>query len=145
MRLQVPQAIVDRIERQARREAPLECCGYLGAVSVGNSFEIKEAYLMTNVDRSPTHYSLEPEEQFAVVRRAREQGLEIAAVYHSHPESAARMSEEDLRLAYDETKIFLIYSIPDRNLRGYRIKDHQVVAEVPVQIMNTPVHGAVHE
>ncbi len=132
MTIRIPRDIADRIRAQARREAPAECCGYLGTVDG----TVRTIYPMTNVDGSPTHYTLDPQEQFDVVRMARDAGEEITAVYHSHPTSAARMSDEDLRLAYDHTILYIIYSIPDNHLRAYRVADHHVAEEWIVELFD---------
>ncbi len=135
MELRIPREIVDSIAAQARREAPNECCGYLGATPVAEDrWEILRAFPMTNADRSPTHYTLDPQEQFSVLSHAREEGLSLVAVYHSHPETPARMSEEDLRLAYDDSTVYVIYSIPEDEINGYRVKDHRVVGRVAIRI-----------
>ena len=66
---------------------------------------------MTNIDNEPDHFSFEPKEQFAAVKDARNQGLSLMAVYHSHPETPARPSQEDLRLLKDPNMIYVIVSL----------------------------------
>lgn len=91
---------------------------------------------MTNVDESKEHFALEPKEQFAVAKRMRAVEERMLAVYHSHPETPARPSEEDIRLAYQPDVVYLIISLaspvgPD--LRGFWIRDGAVEpAEVEV-------------
>lgn len=132
MGLKIPRRILSQIESQAIREQPLECCGYLGA----SNGRISTAYPMTNADASPTHFTLKPEEQFAVVKQARSAGEEIVAVYHSHPETPARMSEEDLRLAYDTSVVYAIFSLLNGEFNAFRVEDHRVVATVPVEVID---------
>jgi len=122
--------LLDRIIAQAAAEAPNEACGYLA----GSGGEASLAIPMRNADASPEHYSFDPAEQFAAVKQARTSGLDLIAVYHSHPATPARMSEEDIRLANDTTVVYLIYSIAQGTLKGFRVSRDKVVSEVPVEV-----------
>lgn len=99
--------VLEQIIEQARREQPNEACGYL----LGRGEEISVNHPMTNADHSPEHFSFVPQEQFAAVRAAREQGLKIIGNWHSHPATPARPSDEDIRLAYDENITYFILSL----------------------------------
>ncbi|MHB1462470.1 MAG: M67 family metallopeptidase [Armatimonadota bacterium] len=126
--IQLPAAIFDDIIQHARELAPVECCGLLA----GNSIEVSRHYRLTNIDDSPEHFSLDPKEQFAAVKDARPLGLDIIAVYHSHPASPARMSEEDLRLAFAPGFRFVIVSLLDADhpiLKCFIVVDGQSVEE----------------
>ena len=123
--------ILARIIEQARAEAPNEACGYLA----GQGGRAKLAIPMRNVDASPEHYSFDPGEQFAAVKEARAEGLDLIAVYHSHPATPARMSAEDIRLANDASVVYLIYSLANEQLKGFRVSREKVVSEVPVEVV----------
>jgi proteasome lid subunit RPN8/RPN11 len=82
----IAQNIVDQIIAHACREAPIEACGYLG----GMDDRITAIYEMKNIDGREDHFSFEPQEQFAAHKKARQAGLKIIGVYHSHPVTPAR-------------------------------------------------------
>lgn len=126
--LKINQDIFDAIVNHARNEAPFEACGYLG--EDGDGLVIKH-YPLTNVDASEEHYSLSPEEQFAAVRQMRAAGLKLRAIYHSHPASSARPSEEDIRLAYDPDISYVIVSLaePQATVKSFRIRGAVVETE----------------
>lgn len=128
--LRVPLQVVKEIATQAREEAPNEACGYLA----GTDGTVRKRYPMTNVDASPEHFSLDPKEQFAVLKQAREGGLALLAVYHSHPETPARMSNEDIRLANDTSTIYLIHSLLNGETRGFTVDREKNVTEIPVEV-----------
>lgn len=128
--IRLPKGIVDEIAAQANAEAPNEACGYLA----GTDGTVRKRYPMTNVDASPDHFTLHPKEQFAVLKQAREAGLTLLAVYHSHPETPARMSDEDIRLANDPNTIYLIHSLLDGGTKGFTVDRDKSVTEVPVEI-----------
>lgn len=119
--LKISKDIVDMIFAQAKEEAPIEACGYLA----GKDGVVVRHFAMTNIDKSTDHFSLDPAEQFNVLKAARNEGLEIIGVYHSHPESPARLSAEDLKLAVDPNMIYVIASIKDNVniIKAFRIKE----------------------
>ena len=56
----------------------------------------------------------------------------MLAVYHSHPESPARPSEEDIRLALTPGVSYVIVSLQDPGqpvIRSFRISDGVVTLE----------------
>ncbi len=93
----------------ARKAAPIEACGLLA----GTGERAATCYVLTNADASPEHYSMKPEEQFAAIRDMRAAGLKMLAIWHSHPASPARMSAEDMRLAYTPDIVYVIASLAD--------------------------------
>ena len=131
----IRKSIAENIFRHAEREAPVEACGYLA----GQEGVVTRDYPMTNVDGREDHFSFDPQEQFTVHRAAREEGLRILAVYHSHPASPARPSPEDIKLAYDPTLVYVILSLLDgkRIIRGFHIRQG-TVEEEPFVIEENP-------
>lgn len=126
--LKIPQHIHDDIIAHAREGLPLEVCGILG----GSGDTVEAIYRVTNSDASNEHFSMEPKEQFAVVKDMRIKGVKMLAIYHSHPETPARPSEEDIRLALTPGVSYVIVSMmaPDApTLRSFRISDGQVEKE----------------
>jgi len=125
--LRIPQEIIDDLFNHAQTGLPEEVCGYLA----GTGREVIRQFRLTNIDHSNEHFSFDPAEQFQVVREARKAGLEILANYHSHPETPARPSQEDIRLAFDPNISYVIVSLaaelPD--VKSFRIKNGEVEKE----------------
>lgn len=123
----IPQNIQSDLIAHAREGLPEEVCGYL----TGTDKEVLKQYRLTNMDHSAEHFSFDPAEQFQVMREARKEGHSILAVYHSHPATPARPSEEDIRLALDPNISYIIISmaaeIPD--VKSFRIKNSEVERE----------------
>jgi proteasome lid subunit RPN8/RPN11 len=130
--MKISKGILEMIYEQAEAEAPLEVCGYLA----GKEGVITSHYKMTNVDKSETHFSLDPKEQFEVAKSVRADGSDLIAVYHSHPASPARPSEEDIRLAHDSSIIYVIVSLENekRTCGAFTIKNGMVTPE-PLDIV----------
>lgn len=125
--MKIPKPIVTEIFEQAQSEAPLEACGYLA----GNDDLVHKFYPMKNVDQSPEHFSFDPQEQFKILKETREKKLDLIAVYHSHPETPARPSKEDIRLAFDSQISYIIVSLLDEqpDIKSFKIKDGLVTPE----------------
>jgi [CysO sulfur-carrier protein]-S-L-cysteine hydrolase len=126
--IRIPKAIHDDIIAHAREGFPLEVCGILG----GRDGIVEKIYRMTNTDASNEHFMMDPKEQFAVVKDLRAGGLEMLSVYHSHPESPARPSEEDIRLALTPGVSYAIVSllVPETPvLKSFRITGGKVEPE----------------
>lgn len=131
MKLTIRQHIHDAMLDAARKAAPLEACGLLG----GADGVATEFYELTNVDASGEHYSMKPEDQFAAVKDMRGKNARMLAIWHSHPATPARMSEEDLRLAYTPEVVYLIQSLADPadpDLQGFRVAN---ACPIPVDIV----------
>jgi len=125
--LTIPQAIYDAIIAHARKDFPLEACGILG----GTEGVVSECYPMANTDQSNEHFTMEPKEQFAVIKDLRAKGKEMLVIYHSHPETPARPSEEDIRLALTPGVSYLIVSLAGAapEVKSYRIEKGRVRLE----------------
>ena len=105
--LEIPRDIFDLMIEQARAEAPIEACGILA----GKAPRVRKLYRMTNADHSSDHFLMEPAEQFQVAKEIRAAGLQMLAIYHSHPQTPARPSAEDIRLALTPGVIHVIVSL----------------------------------
>lgn len=103
----------DTILEHCVRGLPNEACGLLAGTIEGEVKRIEKVYLLTNIDESNEHFSMDPKEQLAAVKDARSNGLSLIGNFHSHPESPSRPSEEDKRLAYDSTMEYLILSLQE--------------------------------
>lgn len=125
MSVTITEMAYQSILAQARKDAPVESCGYL----LGPDKETAtENFPMTNIDHSEEHFSFDPKEQFAAVKYARKNGLKIVGNWHSHPASPSRPSEEDKRLAYDPNILYFILSLVAEQpvLNAFRIVDGEV-------------------
>lgn len=132
LKLEIPTNIFERMVAQAKALAPIEACGILA----GKDNKAEKLFEMTNADNSSDHFMMGPKEQFAVVKDIRSAGLEMLAVYHSHPETPARPSAEDIRLALMQNVIYVIVSLQDAHsvdVKGFCIENGNV-NEVPVKI-----------
>ena len=106
-------------------ERPLEACGLLsGREQRGEAF-----YPTRNALRSPVRYDIDPRDLLAVTLAIEAAGLDLWAIFHSHPATEAYPSPTDVRLAYYPDAFYLICSLRDPGapvLRGFRITGGEV-------------------
>jgi proteasome lid subunit RPN8/RPN11 len=130
--MRIPKSFADAIIDQARSEHPNEACGLLA----GTNGEATKLYRMTNAERSPVIYRMDPAEQLRVFNDIENQGLDLVAIYHSHTRSPAYPSATDVQLAYYPDAVYLIVSLRDAespDLRGFRIHESKV-EEIEVEV-----------
>lgn len=133
LKLEIPDNIFEDMLEHARAEAPIEACGILAG---GNS-RVEKFYKMTNVEQRKDHFMMAPTEQFVTIKEIRSACLKLLAIYHSHPETPARPSAEDVRYALIPGMIYVIVSLQGNNgpvVKGFRIEDGSI-NEVPVKIV----------
>jgi len=122
-----------RIKKMADWEHQMEICGYL----VGKDNEVAEILPMKNMDQSLKHFSFDPVEQFDAFSHAHAMGLDLIGVYHSHPASPARMSDEDINMANDAGIYYLIYSSHTGELKAFKIDEEKKVFDIRVEITSS--------
>jgi proteasome lid subunit RPN8/RPN11 len=122
----------DEIIEHALIEAPRECCGIIG----GRDGELTELHRMTNVYPGVDFYEPEGAELYQRYRDLDDRGLEIAAIYHSHPVSPAYPSARDVEYAGWPDSVYIICSLEAPNepvLRAFRIVDGGI-SELSIEV-----------
>jgi proteasome lid subunit RPN8/RPN11 len=107
---------------QAQAELPNECCGLLaGTVGPDGIGRVVKRYPLKNTAASPVEYWSEPADMFAADRDMRRLGLEVLAVYHSHPTSEPLPSRTDRERNYSPQVVNLIISLKSATpvMRGW--------------------------
>ncbi len=125
--MKISKKIINKIYDHGRKEAPIEACGYLAGINN----EVVNYYPMHNIDQSNEHFTFDPQEQFDVMKKVRTEQLKMLAVYHTHPESPARPSAEDIRLAFDPGILYVILSLleDNNNIKAFKIIKEQVTEQ----------------
>jgi proteasome lid subunit RPN8/RPN11 len=104
-RLLMPQNLLEGMVAQALAEQPLECCGLLagvreeaktGAGTVESVGRVRRRYPLVNAAASPREFLSDARSMFDAERDMRANGLDLLAVYHSHPTSPPIPSRTDL-------------------------------------------------
>ena len=127
----------EKILDHCRKGLPNESCGLLGGTIEGDVKTIEKVYLLTNIDESNEHFSMDPKEQLSAIKDIRQNGYQMIGNFHSHPESPSRPSEEDKRLAFDPNIEYLILSLMDAEnpvLKAFGVDKEKNVTVHEIQI-----------
>ena len=100
--LVIPRVVYDALRAHGEETDPHECCGALLGTPSANGWRVKSAVRAgnTRTDSAHNRYHIAPLELVRIERSAREQGLEIAGFYHSHPDHPAQWSATDFAEAH---------------------------------------------
>jgi proteasome lid subunit RPN8/RPN11 len=100
--LGLPRAVYDAIRAHGEETYPHECCGALLGKSTADSWRVEQSVRAgnTRTDSAHNRYHISPAELVRIERGARQQGLEIAGFYHSHPDHPAQWSPTDFAEAH---------------------------------------------
>jgi proteasome lid subunit RPN8/RPN11 len=129
-RLQVPENVLAAMIAQAVAEQPNECCGLLaGVLEMPDSATTPIGRVVTRLPlvnelASATRYCSEARSLLHAHKAMREGGLELLAIYHSHPTTAAIPSRTDLAdNPYEDAVVYLIISLASSPplVRGWRL------------------------
>ena len=118
---------------EAIKKAPREACGLLaGFISESGGKTVSKVYILTNIDQSEEHFSLDQKEQLAAIKNMRSLGIKPLGNWHSHPATPSRPSSEDIRLAYDKKAIYMILSLAEDEpvLKAFHIENGEVRKEI---------------
>jgi proteasome lid subunit RPN8/RPN11 len=93
-----------------RAALPAEGCGLLACAGDDDGdLTISRTFPGTNTLASATRYRMEPSEVIDAFRAMREEGLRLAAIFHSHPTTPPTLSEIDLREAnYPDAALVIV-------------------------------------
>ena len=114
MKISLTREAYQTIVNHARQQFPLEACGLIAGRLGGDLKEITRAVPLKNVHQSRERFAIDPREQLGAVKALRAEGLTPLGNYHSHPETPARPSGEDLSLYLDPKASYLIISLAER-------------------------------
>lgn len=120
--------LFDKIVSQCTRELPNEACGILA----GKDGRVEKVYEMTNADKSPQTFIMDPKEQLKAAKEIRNSGLGMIGIYHSHVASQAYPSSHDVELAFYPEASYVIVTLKDRNnpqARAFKIVDGKITEE----------------
>ncbi len=122
--MRIARALIEQVVAQARAEAPNECCGLIAARD-GVAVAVHPA---RNAARSPLRYEMDGAEQYRLQNAIEDAGLDLGAIYHSHPRSPALPSPTDVNLAFYPEALYVIVGLAgtEPEVRAWRIVAGQV-------------------
>jgi proteasome lid subunit RPN8/RPN11 len=127
-----PEQLQLMLEHVAEVE-PMEACGLLG----GSQSKVDEIVPIRNAAESRVRFLMDPAEQIEALFSFEERGLELVAIYHSHPAGPSGPSQIDISEAAYPEAVQLIWFLEEGVwvCRAYRYEDRGAV-ELPIAIVS---------
>jgi proteasome lid subunit RPN8/RPN11 len=129
--VRLPRHIVNQLLHLAQKSPQEEICGLISRDRSG----FKSCYPVANTSSDRRHlFALDPQGQIAAMRAMRSRGEELAAIYHSHPDTPPLPSAADVAQHEYPQALYLIVSLGTQGvleMRGFRIRD-RTIEEVPI-------------
>ena len=121
----------------AKARLPHEACGLIAGEIQDDVPVIGKVYILENQDHSSEHFSMDPKEQLDAVLDMRRNGMSPLGNWHSHPNTPARPSEEDKRLAFDKNAIYMILSLAEEDpvLHAFHIEGSEA-SKIEIEIID---------
>lgn len=126
--IELGKEIADKIIKHSKEEYPNEACGILAGIGP----KVLSVFKMTNTDRSPSSFFMDPKEQLKVMKELREKNMEMLGIYHSHVGSRPYPSQRDVEMAFYPEVSYLIVSLSNMDkpeICSYKISENKIEEE----------------
>lgn len=108
--------------KHARESLPMEAVGLLGGHADGRVLLVRP---LKNLAGRRSFFA-DPFEQFQAERSIKQGGMDLIAVYHSHPGGGAQLSPDDLAFATPRPLLHVVVALArahaEDEMRAYRIE-----------------------
>lgn len=136
--LRIGKEFAEEMIAHSQEDDPNECCGILS----GKDDTIQKLYRITNINRSPYRYLMDPQEMLNAMLESRRNGLELLAFYHSHTGSVGYPSATDVRMAQQSGWLgndiyYVLVSLEDKAnpyIKAYHIQEDGGIVEEEIEI-----------
>ncbi|MCW8956775.1 MAG: M67 family metallopeptidase [Gammaproteobacteria bacterium] len=124
--ISIPRTLANQILTQAQQHPDTEACGLVSA----HDGQPNRVYPVQNVAKDPQHlFEMDPANLISSIKDIRNQGNELFAIYHSHPETPALPSATDLAQSGYPDSLYLIVSLNTKGvleMRGFYLRQQQI-------------------
>ena len=127
-RVRVDPSCMDQMHQHAERTFPEECCGtMLGSDNNDGSRQVTRVLPIENTkdENRKRRYLIDPRELLQSEKTAREAGLDVVGIYHSHPNHPSQASEFDRDHAMPYWSYLILSSIEGNtgSVQSWRLRD----------------------
>jgi len=132
--LQVPRECLEQTLAHLRAVLPNEGVG----LWAGQHHRVLQVWPLENVHAKPQQcYEASPKEVLETLRSIERRGLELVAIYHSHPTGPAVPSDADRLLAFWRVP-YVIFALQTGDVRAYWLPQGEEVAVVETVVHRVP-------
>jgi proteasome lid subunit RPN8/RPN11 len=133
MNLMITKTVYALMLAHCQEVFPLEACGFIG----GRDGKATIVTMIENVLKSPVAFEMNPLQQLEAMLDMENNGLDLMAAYHSHPQGPSNPSATDLAQGYYPDLPQIIISLRDRaepSLRAFLLARDKY-QEVKIQVV----------
>src|SRR5215207_11622624 len=113
----------------AKDALPNESCAFL----LGHNDKVVKILPMRNSDESPVTFSIEPAELLHAYNLAESKGMQVIAIFHSHP-AKPWPSSTDIKFMEINPVVWVIYSTTESQLKAFVYDDDEFIKEIDITI-----------
>ncbi len=121
--LKIKKEIYDEMIEYCKSCFPQEACGILA----GNDNIVTKIYKIKNIENSSVSYLMEPSEQFKAMKDMRTLGLQMLAIFHSHPWGGVYPSQRDRQLAFYDVYYLIVAIEPNLDVKCFKIEEGDAI------------------
>jgi proteasome lid subunit RPN8/RPN11 len=118
LRLVLSAKHASELRKLATNSLPLESCALLAGKINNEDVTVSEVIVANNADKSQVSFSIESKELFDAYNKAENMGLEVVAIFHSHP-APAKPSSTDVKYMEINPIPWLILSTKDNKMAAF--------------------------
>ncbi|MEI6289670.1 MAG: M67 family metallopeptidase [Chloroflexota bacterium] len=120
------------MQRHINFIAPIEACGLVG----GRNDIVELVLPVKNAAESKTRFIMDPKAQLRAIQQIESEGLELLAIFHSHPKGPSTPSETDIAESrYAAANIIWAKTGRRWTARAFII-ENGISVEIPLTILN---------
>jgi proteasome lid subunit RPN8/RPN11 len=123
-------AQLTKLVEVAKDALPNESCAFL----LGHNDRVAKILPMRNIDESPVTFSIEPTELIYAYNLAESKGMDVIAIFHSHP-AKAWPSSTDMKFMEINPVIWVIYSTTENQLKAFVYDEDDFIKEIDIRII----------
>jgi proteasome lid subunit RPN8/RPN11 len=121
--LRISRALLEQTLSHLRLEAPNEGVG----LWVGHGGRVERIVPLPNLHEQPlSAYNADPQALIGALRGLEREGLELVAIYHSHPQGPPRPSQTDRSRAFWRVP-YVIFALETGEARAYNLPQGEEV------------------
>lgn len=119
--LKIKREIFNEMIQHCRECLPYEACGILA----GKSNVVTKIYRIKNIENSPISYFMDPKEQLLAMKDIKACGMDMLAIFHSHPWGSAEPSQKDIELVFYDVDYIIVALEPKFEVKCFNIKNRE--------------------
>ena len=121
---------IEELIKIAKDALPNECCAFLLGEH-NDDGKVAIILRMRNIDESPVSFSIDPAELLNAYTLAGTKGMEITAIFHSHPAKASP-SSTDIKYMQINPVAWVIYSTTENEIRAF-VYENEDIKEIGIK------------